>query len=304
MSLLFHSSDAAIAGALADAAKTLEQAGVDAPRLDARLLLAHVLECDQATLISDSKCVLSAEQRECYAGLVMRRARREPVSRIIGRREFWSLEFAVDPYTLDPRPDSECLIEAALEICRDGAYPLRILDLGTGTGCLLISLLSEYPAARGVGLDCSEQALAVAARNAARLGVSERIGFVQADMMCAGWQELVGGGFDLVVANPPYIPTGVISGLAPEVAQFEPGMALDGGADGLDFYRAITNSLDSLLSASGVALLEIGAGQERSVISLLHAAGMLPGPQFSDLNGVERVVTARVTGTVPRVSQA
>ena len=198
-----------------------------------------------------------------------RREKREPLAYILGRKEFWGLEFAVSPATLIPRPDSETLIEAALAGFADRRQVKRILDLGTGTGCLLLAALSEFADAFGVGVDLSPDAAALAARNARHLGLADRSAFV-----AGNWSASLQEKFDLVLSNPPYIVDTDLPGLMPEVGQFEPMRALDGGADGLDAYRAIIAALPALLSDSGIAVLELGAGQAKSVAAMAVAAGL------------------------------
>lgn len=269
----------------AAAAAALAAAGVEDARTDARLLAQHAFGLDRGQLLAARDRPASDAERERLAGLIERRKAREPVSRILGMREFWSLDFVLSPATLDPRPDSETVVEAALALVDDRRAPLRVLDLGTGTGCLLLALLSELPAAFGVGVDRSPEAAATARQNAVRLGLSGRAGFVVAD-----WATALAGGFDLVVSNPPYIAADEMAGLAPEVARFDPVLALLGGADGLDAYRAITADLGRLLAPGGWAVLEVGQGQDAAVADLLARAGLVRGGVRPDLAGVPRAV--------------
>lgn len=210
---------------------------------------------------------------------------------ILGEREFWGLSFKVSPAVLVPRPDSETLIEAALALMPDRSRPWRILDLGLGSGCLLLTLLHEFPAARGVGLELSEQALAVAETNASALGVADRARLLPGDWRQPGWPAALGGPFDLLVSNPPYIEAGAIDGLMPEVGRFEPRAALDGGADGLSAYRAIAASAASLVAPGGRLLIEAGAGQAADVYGIFQAAGFSGEPPWTDLGGITRVVS-------------
>lgn len=219
--------------------------------------------------------------------LLARREAREPLALILGRREFWSLDFGVSPATLIPRPESETLIEAAVAAFAGGVPPGLVLDLGTGTGCLLLATLSEFPAAFGVGVDRSAESVELAARNAAALGLGDRARFVRGD-----WAEALAGRFDLVLCNPPYIPTGEIDGLMPEVARYEPRSALDGGADGLDAYRRLVPSLRHLMSADGVAVFEMGAGQAASVARMARLAGFTAEMRH-DLGGIARALVLR-----------
>jgi release factor glutamine methyltransferase len=207
------------------------------------------------------------------------------VAQLTGRREFWDLTFKVTQHTLDPRPDSEALIEAVLARFRDREQALRVLDLGTGTGCLLLTLLKEYPNASGLGVDICPEALGVAQENALNLGLQPRVDFVQS---C--WAEQVKGMFDIVISNPPYIPTDAIEKLAPEVARFEPKLALDGGADGLDCYRTIVSQLPQLLSEEGMAVFEIGFGQAKELQAIVDGEGLQVVAIKEDLAHIPRCV--------------
>jgi release factor glutamine methyltransferase len=220
------------------------------------------------------------------APMLSRRLAREPLALILGQREFWSLNFAVSPDTLIPRPESETLIEAALEAFR-GRPPRSVLDLGTGTGCLLLAALSEFWSAFGVGVDRSAAATAVACRNAVALGLTDRACFV-----CGSWADALHSRFDLVLCNPPYIPTSDISGLMPEVAQYEPRAALDGGPDGLAAYRHLLPALPHLLEPDGVAVLELGAGQACAAGALAREADLVVDFR-NDLAGIARAMLAR-----------
>ncbi len=282
----------ATVGRLLDAASSrLAAAGVAEPRRDARLLLAAALESSAATLLARDDLVVDAGVAARFDGHVARRAEREPVSRILARREFWSLPFRLTPAMLDPRPDSEALIEAALALVPDRAAPLRLLDLGTGSGCLLLALLSELPRATGLGIDRDPDAVAGAAANARALDLASRAAFRPGD-----WGAGLAERFDLVVANPPYIPDGEIATLAPEVARYEPRGALAGGADGLDAYRVLAGQLGDLLAAEGHAVLELGRGQDAAVAALLRAAGLEIRGFRHDLGGVVRCVVAARRG--------
>ena len=271
-----------VADALRHGAALLAAAGVDSPRLDARLLLAHVAGLTQDAMLRDRDAPVDMPP---YAALLARRAAREPLALITGWQEFWSLPFEVSPDTLIPRPDSETVIEAALT-ARPGRGAVRsILDLGTGTGCLLLAALTEYPAAWGVGVDLSPTAAALARRNAVALGLSSR-----ADMLCGHWDDALLAHFDLVLSNPPYIPGADIAGLMPEVGRYEPRRALDGGPDGLDAYRSLLRRLPSLLNPGGAAVLELGAGQAASVAALAEGWAVT---LRRDLAGTERAMVLR-----------
>jgi release factor glutamine methyltransferase len=275
--------------ALAWAGARLRAAGIEAPQRDARVLLAASAGISTATVMGWPERVLAPAVFDEFAAMVERRAKREPVSRILGRREFWSLDFAVTPATLDPRADSETVIEAAL--AQLGDAPVSVLDLGTGTGCLLLALLGQMPFAQGWGIDRSAEAVAVAQRNAAALNLADRARFWVGD-----WAESVGGGIDLVIANPPYIETGVIATLDPEVRLYDPMLALDGGADGLAAYRAIIGDLPRVLNPSGLVVFEIGAGQAESVAGLMAHAGLTVVEIRPDLAGIPRAIVGRIGG--------
>ncbi len=267
--------------ALRSAEERLAAAGIEMPRREARWLLAHALGIGQEALLSGLDLPV---REDGFAPLVARRAAREPLAFITGRREFWSLDLAVSPATLIPRADSETLIEAARTRFPVPDSVRRVLDLGTGTGNLLLAALVEFPAAFGVGVDLAPEAAALAAANAAALGLAGRAAFLAGD-----WAAALGGQFDLVLANPPYIETGVLGGLMPEVARFEPARALDGGADGLASYRRIVPELARLLGDAGAAILELGAGQAPAVAALAAAAGLAARP-VADLAGIERAL--------------
>jgi len=222
---------------------------------------------------------------EYFAALVSRRAAREPLAYITGRREFWSLDFEVGPGTLVPRPETETIIEQALAVFLDKTASMTVLDLGTGTGCLLLAFLKEYPNAHGLGVDLSEKACTIARRNAARHGLEERC-----EIRSGDWAKEVAGPFDAILSNPPYVRTGDLAGLEPEVVRYEPIMALDGGADGLAAYRILAPELARLLRPGGRALVEIGAGQSEDVVALMAQAGLETLRITPDLAGIPRVL--------------
>jgi release factor glutamine methyltransferase len=222
---------------------------------------------------------------EAYRALIARRASREPLSHLTARREFWSLDFEVTEATLDPRPDSETLIEAVLARLPDRHAPLSVLDLGTGSGCLLLALLTELPMATGVGIDIAEDTLAVARRNALRHGLGRRSVF-----LVGNWGEALAGSFDVIVSNPPYIPTGEIELLQPEVARFEPRRALDGGDDGLEAYRRLGPEIVRLLGPEGPAVLEFGQGQGSAVSAIMSSESLLVRGFAADLSGHDRCI--------------
>jgi release factor glutamine methyltransferase len=270
-------------------AAAFRKAGLDSPDLDARILVGHVLGLDHAELAAAAKRDLNASEARQIAVLGERRLARESVAAIVGHKEFWGLQLRVSAATLVPRPETEAVVEAALQAVDAGGSRtrlLRIADLGTGSGCLLLALLSELPHAHGVATDISADALTLARANAHALGLGQRAAFVRGDFAHA-----LAAPFDLIVSNPPYVATGELATLAPEV-QREPVRALDGGADGLAAYRAIAVCVPPLLAPAGALVLEVGVGQAAAVEALLAAAGLTVGPQMSDLAGVPRAVVA------------
>jgi release factor glutamine methyltransferase len=278
------------------ASGTLRRAGIPAPELDARLLICRACGISHEAYVAEQTYQLSAPELVELGMLVDRRLRREPISRIIGRREFWSLPFAVVGETLDPRPDTELVVETALKIARrHGTNPegLKVLDIGTGSGCILVSLLSELRSAWGLGTDISEAALETARRNATAIGVAGRTGFVVMD-----WLAGLSGKFDIVVCNPPYIRRDRIAELAPEVAIFDPSRALDGGGDGLLAYRAIIPFLKNVLAGGGWVVFETGDMQAAAVLVMLSDNGLGEVADFPaihcDLAGNERVVVGQL----------
>ena len=262
-------------------AARLKAAGIPNSRAESRVLLAHATGFPLETLVGYPERPVADEPS--YMQLVERRAAREPLSHIIGRREFWSLDFAVTRDTLDPRADSETLIEAVIERVADREAPLRIVDLGTGTGCLLGALLSLLPGAFGVAVDRNPATAAIAARNLSALGFRDRFAVLAGD-----WGTSLAGGFDIVVSNPPYIPSDHIDSLEPEVSVWEPRLTLDGGPDGLYAYRQIFGQMPGLLKPDGFAALEFGAGQGDAVALLARGAGFNVSERRADLGGRER----------------
>lgn len=262
----------------------LKAAGVASPVLDARMLVEAAAGVTRLDIVTDPYRVVDADARATLDALTARRAAREPLAYILGVREFWSLSLAVSPAVLTPRPETETVVDAALAAL-PAESPARVLDLGTGSGAILLALLKERPAATGVGVDRSPAALAVAQANATALGLGARVTFLEGD-----WGQGLEGPFDVVVSNPPYIVAGEIDGLAPEVARHEPRLALDGGPDGLDAYRALLPDVARLLRPGGRFMLEIGRGQDGDVLALARAAGLEPEAVKPDLAGVGRVV--------------
>jgi release factor glutamine methyltransferase len=278
--------------AFVETASVLWEAGIETPELDARLLLCHAAALTHESFVARAGEALQPEAAVRLEALVRRRASREPISRITGTREFYGRSFLVDGSALDPRPDTETLIEVALALIEKTGRreePLRLLDLGTGTGCILLTLLAELPKARGLGTDLSPAALRLAEANARRLGVAGRASFLASD-----WLDAIHGEFDLIVSNPPYIASGEIERLAPEVAYHDPYLALNGGPDGLKAYRRIAAGAARLVAPKGAILVEIGASQAPAVAGLLRDGGFLvenDGLSF-DLGGRPRVVVA------------
>lgn len=275
-----------IRGALANTRESLRRAGIDNPALDARLLLADALGMDAAGLLARADETLAGAGAARLAAHLRRRLAREPVARILGTREFWGLPFRLSAQTLEPRPDTETLVEAALALVPDRTAPLRLLDLGTGSGCLLVALLHELPCAFGIGVDRAVGAARTARDNAVANGVAARAAFV-----CGDWAQALSARFDLVVSNPPYIRETDLAGLAPEVAEHDPMLALDGGPDGLEAYRSILGALPRLLAPRGAAVLEIGFDQSDDLTRLAEGGGFGTPDVRRDLAGQPRAVT-------------
>ncbi len=272
-----------IEAAIRQISERLDEAGIESARREARLILAAAGGTDAAGLL-----LRDSVDPALFEPLLQRRCAREPLAYILGRREFWGLAFEVSPATLIPRPDSETLIEAATETFLFRGAVDRILDLGTGTGCLLIAALNEFPNAFGVGTDISPRAAALARRNAETLGFASRATFLAAD-----WSApLAPATFDLVLANPPYIPASDLPDLMPDVKNYEPRTALDGGPDGLTAYRHIISALPNLLAPNGAAILELGIGQADSVARLAQNAGFSTKTR-PDLANIPRALVIR-----------
>jgi release factor glutamine methyltransferase len=266
--------------------------GMATPRLDAEVLLAETLGLDRVGLYTHFDQPLHPEELARFKKLILRRLRREPVAYILGRREFWSLPLHVSPDVLIPRPDTETLVSEALKVLEPlKGKELRFLEIGTGSGAISIALAKEWPAARGVATDLSPKALAVAEENALRCGVGERIRFARGDL----FQPLgKGESFDLIVTNPPYIPRGELPSLMPEVRDYEPRIALDGGEDGLDFFRRALPSISEYLHPGSWFLAEMGAGQDRKILKIAEKNPGLDSFGFAkDLSGINRVFKAR-----------
>lgn len=274
-----------VAAALGSAAAALRAAGIDAPRREARLLMQHALGLrPEALLAGDDRPLDNAEARR-LAAFVRRRARREPLAYVTGVREFWSLEFAVDRSALVPRPETETVVEAVLARAAHLSSRPRLLDLGTGSGCLLVALLSELHGATGLGIDISAAAVSLARANAARHGLDRRASFVVAD-----WGAPLAARFDVMVSNPPYVAAEALASLAPEIVSHEPQIALAGGADGYACYRRLAPQIARLLAPAGLAAIEVGAGMADELASLFAAEGLAEIDRRRDLAGIDRCV--------------
>lgn len=282
-------SDAVTRGiAFGDVLAQFRAANIPSADLDARLLMSAATQVDDIALIADPDQLVDAQKLDVLQGYVRRRLSGEPVSRILGHREFWGLSFLLNDATLDPRPDSETLVEAVLDHVTGRGAAVSILDLGTGTGCLLLALLSELPQAQGLGIDCSPEAVTAARHNAHRLGLADRAAF-----RVGNWGEGVDGPFDLVVSNPPYIPSGDIPGLSQEVRAHDPMAALDGGDDGLAAYREIARETQRLLGSDGAAFWELGIGQADDVSGIAEGVGLEVCGLHPDLAGVPRALKVK-----------
>jgi len=281
-----------LAAALERAAAALAVSGIEEPHREARILLLAAAKISHADLLLEPDAPLDARAAETLDDYLFRRAAREPVSRIVGVRGFWNVDVAVAPNVLDPRADTETLVELAVRLLRERKEdPLSILDLGTGSGALLCALLSEFPNARGIAVDRCAHACAAAASNFNRCGMSKRAHVVRGD-----WGGSICESFDLVVSNPPYIETADIESLAPEVRLHDPRLALDGGVDGLDCHRRLAREIPRLLKPGGLAVLEVGAGQAEPARRLLEKNGLTVVATGRDTGGHERGVAVVIDG--------
>ena len=283
-----------VQAALARATQQLSLTGSDTAALDARVLLQHALGVSREWLIGHGDAALSNAQEECFSALVARREAHEPIAYIMGKESFWKDTFIVTPDTLIPRGDSETLIEAVLTMLPDTSEPLRVLDLGTGTGCLLLSILREYKNATGIGVDIYEPTRAVAARNAQALGLAARAQFVLGDMNDETTLPRTPERFDLIISNPPYIRSADMRGLQRDVIAHEPHRALDGGDDGLNFYVNLFKWLPKRMAPSSVAMFEVGHDQAADVSTLATQNGWSTTRTFHDLASIARVVACCV----------
>lgn len=268
--------------------KAFGDAGVENPQLDARLLLMHCYGLSHEFFITEQNKLFDGT---LFTPFLQRRLKHEPVSKIIGFKEFWSLPFITSADVLDPRPDSETLIESVLARVPDKGADIRILDYGTGSGCLLLSLLHEYKNARGVGVDISEKAINVAAQNAQELGLDDRLTLIN-----GSWDAPLQGEFDVIISNPPYIPTADLHDLRKDVTEFDPMLALDGGDDGLTPYPQILVSINQYLKKSGFFVFEHGVGQETDIANLITDSGLQTLDMTRDLSGRVRCVIGSRAG--------
>lgn len=283
------------------AAADLRAAGVPDAMIDARILASAALRMSREDMLREPEREIDPGGLARLDAMVRRRAGREPVARILGEREFRSLSFRLGPATLDPRPDSETVVEAAIAYADIFPGPVRLLDIGTGTGCLLLSALDALPDASGVGTDIAAGAIEIARQNSKLLGLSDC-----AEFLHTAWTEGVTGTFDIILSNPPYIPAADIAGLAPEVTGFDPLEALDGGPDGLDAFRALSVRIGECLSTPGIAVFEIGAGQSDHVAGIFATAGFHLLEIRTDLGGHPRSLafgTERSTGWLTTVEK-
>jgi release factor glutamine methyltransferase len=275
-------------------AARLKDARIDTPELEARLLIGAALHLDHTGLAVHGTRQITSDEADLIESFAQRRMAREPTARILGHKEFWGLDLRLSKETLVPRPDTETVVEAALEFVRSNPIlgsEIRIADIGTGSGAILLALLNELGCAEGTGTDISVEALATAELNARQLGIGDRADFIQCN-----YADALSGSFDLIVSNPPYIRSLDIPMLDAEVRENDPHVALDGGADGLDAYRAIVPQAAKLLAAGGGLIVEVGYDQSGQVSQMMQAAGLtLPCPPRADLGGIERVVVGQKT---------
>jgi len=283
-----------LAEAIHNASNRLSAAGIANARLDAEVLLAHIIKKDRVWLITHRDEVLDDEQQRAFAEVIRRRTGREPLQHIIGSQEFWGLEFMVTPDVLIPRPETEHIIEAALAIVQDRNSPVRIIDLCTGSGCIAVSLAKELAAARIIATDASEKALAVARENSRRHGVAERIRFLQGDLFRPLEELDLRGQVDILVSNPPYVLAGNLSTLQPEVRDYEPQMALIAGPEGTEIAIRIIRTAPEYLKQNGALIMEMGMGQSEALMRAVAATSAYAGPDIlKDLAGINRVIVAR-----------
>ena len=283
-----------LAEAINNAANLLSTAGITNARLDAEVLLSHIIMKDRVWLITHRDDVLDVKHQRDFADVIQRRTRREPLQHIIGNQEFWGLEFVVSPDVLIPRPETEFIIEAALAIVQDRNTPVRIIDLCTGSGCIAVSLAKELTAARVIATDASEKALTVARENTRRHGVSEHIRFLLGDLFGPLEELDIRGQIDIIVSNPPYVQAGDLSTLQPEVRDYEPEMALIAGPGGTEIAKRIIQLAPEYLKKNGALIMEMGLGQADALTRMVEATGAYGDRELlKDLAGIERVIIAR-----------
>ncbi len=268
-----------------DAALRLRTVGIKTSLLDSRLLLQEVLGINYEQLLVSATRIVTDEELVKFDSLLARRVRREPISKILGRKDFWKYTFKTTPDTLDPRPESETLIESVLNEYKDHNRDLKILDLGAGTGCLSITLLKEYPNASALGVDISIEALKIAGENAQNLEVADRINFIKGN-----WTQGIEEKFDIIISNPPYIKTRQIDYLSDEVRLYDPRTALDGGIDGLDAYKEIFDQVEHVMNSHTRIFIEIGKWQEEDIINLIKEKGFEIHEVRKDILGIPRVI--------------
>ena len=271
-----------------DIVNQLVEAGIDNPRLEARLILAYIKQCTASEIYTDTD--LDETQQKQLKVVLNRRLNHEPLDKILGTRSFFKADFAVNSDVLSPRPDTETLVESVLEIYSDPNMPLNLLDLGTGSGCIIESLLGEYPNANGLAVDISAKALSVARQNAENLGLVKRLNFLQADWFASDFVQKISQKFEVIVTNPPYIPTADITKLDKEVKNFDPLMALDGGADGFSSYRRLAEVVPQLLTDGGYVFIEAGIGQAEKIAQIFTTGGLRLQAIKTDLSGIQRCV--------------
>ncbi len=280
--------------ALKEAQRTLSRAGIDTARLDAEILLAYVLEKGRIYLHLEPDALLTNQQQSQFDGLIRRRENYEPVAYILGEQEFWSLKFRVNKHTLIPRPDTETMIEKVLKDYPDTAAPLRMADFGTGSGCIIIALLSEYQKATGQAIDQSAKAIETAVSNAKQNAVMDRAEFQAISWFDAALNDFIRLPLDILVSNAPYIPANDIKDLDADVRDYEPHSALDGGVDGLDDVRHIVSLAPSLLKEGGRLYLEIGFQQADDTANIMAEAGLRHIEKTKDIAGIERIVSGQL----------
>ncbi len=279
---------------MTEAVAALRDAGIDNARMDARILLSDAAGVDSSRIAAWPEDIVADDKSTKFRDMIARRLKREPVSRILGQRDFWRHSFKLSPETLDPRPDSETIVELALDWLEDRDAP-TVLDFGTGTGCLLLSIIGDLQNARGLGVDISQGAVACARQNADQLGYGGQVEFRVSDWDQAVTDDERTEGFDLVVSNPPYITRDEMDDLSPEVSRFDPRLALTDEGDGLGAYRILSRVAFGLVKPAGFVIFEIGQGQENAVARLLVEAGFVGVEYREDLGGIVRCVAAKKT---------